>query len=83
MSKKTIKLIRSADVKESVAEASMDEDRYDNERRLILKDGSDMITSVHEADGDRKFARPVRLGIMLGVPVGLWTIIYLAARRLF
>jgi hypothetical protein len=82
MSKNKIKLVPSSDEAGLVAEASMDEDRYEDERRLILENESD-ISRVHEADGDRKFARPVRLGIMLGLPIGLWTIIYLAARRLF
>lgn len=34
-------------------------------------------------NGNRRFSRPVRLAIMIGVPIALWTAIYMAVRELF
>lgn len=31
----------------------------------------------------RRFSKPVRLGIMIAVPIALWTAIYMAVRELF
>jgi hypothetical protein len=33
--------------------------------------------------GNRKFPRPARLAIMIGVPIALWAVVYIVARELF
>jgi hypothetical protein len=45
--------------------------------------GRKKLQVLRTAQDDGKFPRPVRLAIIIGVPMILWSAIYIAVRELF
>jgi hypothetical protein len=66
-----------------VGEASWEPRQTDDGSRGILPVGEKNPSKAQDAGDDRKFPRPVRIAILVIVPITLWTSIIILARKFF
>jgi hypothetical protein len=66
-----------------VGEVSRGPRRTDEDGRAIPPDGDTDAPEAQDAGEDHKFPRPVRIAILVIVPITLWTSIIILARKFF